>query len=234
MSQIQNEVKTINSIQEYKFQNLSSLTKALLVLLYIAIVFSVLSILDSIMSYNLYASAQYVDISEEEILNNDMRTGVIAIIGMLFYIATIVIFLIWVNKANKNSRALGAKNMRFTPGWCVGWWFIPIALWWKPYQAVREIWKTSQDAGNWESQENSIVSLWWTLWIISAIVNQIIQRWSMSLYSNYNSTLLDYQNVELTWIFAGIFDIVLSLVFIKMIREICNKQLTQFQNQSQN
>ena len=231
MSQIQNEVKTINPIQEYKFQNLSSLTKALLVLLYIGIVFSALSILDSIMSYNLYSSAQYVDISDEEILNNDMRTGGIGIIGMLFYIATIVIFLIWITGSNKNSRALGAKNMRFTPGWCVGWWFIPIALWWKPYQAVREIWKTSQDSGNWESQENSIVSLWWTLWIISAIVNQIIQQWSMSLYSNYNSTWLDYQNVELTWIFAGIFDIVLSLVFIKMISRIYNGQLSQFQNQ---
>lgn len=233
MTQTQNKVKTINPTQDYKFQNLSSLTKALLVLLYIGIFFSALSILDSIMNYNLYSSAQYFDISDEEIFNNDMRTTVIAAIASLFYIATVVVFLIWINKANKNSRALGAQNMQFTPGWCVGWWFIPIALWWKPYQAVREVWKTSQDAGNWQIQENSVVSLWWTLWIISAIVSQIIYQWSMSLYSSYNATWLDYQNIELAWIFTCIFEIVLSFVFIKMIREIFNKQLTQFQNQSQ-
>ena len=228
MSQTQNEVETINPIQEYKFQSPLNLTKALLVLLYIGIALSAFSILDSMMSYNLYSSAH---ISDKEINDNDMRTLVIGAVVAIFNITTIVIFLIWINKANKNSRALGSEGMQFTPGWCVGWWFIPIASLWKPYQVVREIWKTSQSSDNWQTQKNSIVSLWWTLWIISAIVNQIIQQWSMSLYSNYNSTWLDYQNVELAFIFSLIFDIVLSVIFIKMISRICNGQLSQFQNQ---
>ena len=228
MSQTQNEVETINPIQEYKFQSPLNLTKALLVLLYIGIALSAFSILDSMMSYNLYSSAH---ISDKEINDNDMRTLVIGAVVAIFNITTIVIFLIWINKANKNSRALGSEGMQFTPGWCVGWWFIPIASLWKPYQVVREIWKTSQSSDNWQTQKNSIVSLWWTLWIISAIVNQIIQQWSMSLYSNYNSTWLDYQNVELAFIFSLIFDIVLSVIFIEMISRICNGQLSQFQNQ---
>ena len=78
-------------------------------------------------------------------MGNDNRTLLIAVVAMLVNIATIVVFLIWINRANKNSRALGAQNMQFTPGWCVGWWFIPIASLWKPYQAVREIWKTSKN-----------------------------------------------------------------------------------------
>ena len=234
MTQIQNEVKTINPIQDYKFQNHSGLTKALLVLLYIGIALIALNVLDSIMSYNLYSSAQYIDISDEQIMGNDNRTLLIAVVAMLVNIATIVVFLIWINRANKNSRALGAQNMQFTPGWCVGWWFIPIASLWKPYQAVREIWKTSKKIDNWQTQENSTIALWWTLWIISGIVSQIITQWSSSIYYDYDATLIDYQNIELAWIFTSIFDIALSIIFIKIIREICNRQLTQFQNQSQN
>jgi len=219
-----------NIEQAYQFQNPLKLTKVLLIFFYIGIAFSALSILDSMMSYNLYSSAH---ISNKEIDDNDMRTLVIGAVAALFNIATIIIFLIWINKANKNSRALGSKGMQFTPGWCVGWWFIPIASLWKPYQAVREIWKTSQSSDNWQTQKNSIITLWWTLWIIGGFIDQIINQWSISLYSDFDatSTWLDYQNLELAFIFSLIFDIVLSVIFIKMIRRICNGQLSQFQNQ---
>ena len=50
------------------------------------------------------------------------------------------------HRANYNARQLGAADMRFTPGWAVGWHFIPIAWFWKPYQAMTEIWRASVNA----------------------------------------------------------------------------------------
>ena len=222
----------MNQIQNYEFNNPLNLSKILIGLLYIGIGMIALAVIDNIMSYNLYSGAQKVaNISQSEFIENNNRTLLIGSVAMLINIITIVIFLIWINRANKNARALGAKDMQFSPGWCVGWWFIPIASLWKPYQAVREIWKTSKSLDNWQAQENSTIALWWSLWIITGILNQIIVRWSLSIYS-YSYELADYQNIELAWIFSSIFDIALSVIFIKIIRETCNRQLNQFHNQS--
>ena len=40
---------------------------------------------------------------------------------------TAVAFLVWVYRANANAHALGFADLKFRPGWAVGWWFVPIA-----------------------------------------------------------------------------------------------------------
>lgn len=81
---------------------------------------------------------------------------------------TIVLALIWIYRANQNARVLGANNMQFTPGWAVGWFFIPIFSLWKPYQALREIWKVSAKASQWKKGENHrLVGYWWFFWTLT-------------------------------------------------------------------
>jgi hypothetical protein len=57
-------------------------------------------------------------------------------------------------------------NLRFSPGWAVGWWFIPFANLVMPYLTVRELWKASDaNAGaiDWKARGGAaIVALWWT------------------------------------------------------------------------
>jgi hypothetical protein len=92
-------------------------------------------------------------------------------IGLLIvYIATIVMFCVWTYRMNANIHALGAANLRFTPGWAVGWYFIPIANLWKPYQVMNEIWRASRNPGGWQDDaSSSIVGWWWFWWIISSV-----------------------------------------------------------------
>ena len=232
----------MNQIQNYEFNNPLNLSKILIGLLYIGIGMIALVVIDSAISYNFYSNVQ--NMSEEQFHENNERINLIGLPKALFDIATIVTFLIWINRANKNARALGAKNMQFSPGWCVGWWFIPFAQLWKPYQAVREIWKTSKNIDRWQSQKNNTISLWWTLWIILGTINYIIVQWQISVYPytfdkegilkwNFSyDKFIHYKNIELAFIFSSIFDIALSIIFIKIIREICNRQLNQFHNQS--
>src|SRR6266404_5443429 len=42
------------------------------------------------------------------------------------YLGLVILFSIWVYRANLNARALGGKDMRFSPGWAVAWFFIPV------------------------------------------------------------------------------------------------------------
>jgi hypothetical protein len=55
-----------------------------------------------------------------------------ALLGGLF-------FLMWVYAAHKNLPALGTPHPQFTPGWAVGWFFIPIMNFFKPCQAIMEL-----------------------------------------------------------------------------------------------
>ena len=72
-------------------------------------------------------------------------------------LATFVLFGVWIVRSGKNAwlfhqlkrRTAARSGARYhevittTPGWCVGWYFIPIANLWKPYVAMREIVRAS-------------------------------------------------------------------------------------------
>jgi hypothetical protein len=92
-------------------------------------------------------------------------------IGLLLaYIAAIVMFCVWTYRVNSNLHALGAANLRFSPGWAVGWYFVPVANLWKPYQVMSEIWRASKNPAGWQyDASSSIVGWWWFWWIISSV-----------------------------------------------------------------
>jgi hypothetical protein len=103
-----------------------------------------------------------------------MQVGA-AILWGLFYVITGIVFLVWISRANANAHALGANDMSITPGWSVGWFFIPFANLVKPYINVREIWNASDSDPRDVSASGSaplIVSAWWALWLLSGFCGQ--------------------------------------------------------------
>lgn len=115
---------------------------------------------------------------------SDFRQGVVGLSQVGISIASLVFFWIWVHRANSNVRSLGATGLQFTPGWSVGWYFIPIANLWKPYQAMKEIFKASKSPRHWFSQNvGTVVQLWWIFWIISGACAQISLRSSLNAES---------------------------------------------------
>ena len=104
--------------------------------------------------------------------------GLLGIATSLVALATKVIFLMWMHQAAKNVRAFGQQGLEFTPGWCVGWWFIPIMSLWKPFAAMREIWKASDPdtvgqraAIDWRTAPvPTTMVLWWLVYIVNGFV----------------------------------------------------------------
>jgi hypothetical protein len=137
-----------------------------------------------------YAEAQLIKrviagetISEFEATANDSRQGMIAFVWLIIYIASAVTFLMWMYRAHKNLSALGATSLRFTPGWAVGWFFVPIMYLFRPYQVTSEIWKASEpkvdtiDSTSWKNVATSpIVGWWWAFFLISNFIGQITFR----------------------------------------------------------
>ncbi|XAL99788.1 DUF4328 domain-containing protein [Phycisphaeraceae bacterium D3-23] len=101
----------------------------------------------------------------------------LAALGFLCYIPSVVFFCMWIHRANRNARALGAHSMTITPGWSAGWFFIPFANWVMPYRAMAEIARASDpDApgDRWHlGVLPGIVPMWWAAWLISGFMAQI-------------------------------------------------------------
>jgi len=70
----------------------------------------------------------------------------ISILAGLVGLLNFIVFLLWYYRNHKNLPALGASELRFTPGWAVVLWFIPILNLWKPYQVTVEVMKASDPA----------------------------------------------------------------------------------------
>ena len=95
----------------------------------------------------------------------------ISLLFLLVYIPTIVLFLMWIHRASRNLRPLGSNGQRFSPGWAVGWWFIPIMWFFRPYQVVAEVWRGSNPDMlpdiDWKSRAvSALLGWWWGLWVI--------------------------------------------------------------------
>src|SRR5690349_2245412 len=74
-------------------------------------------------------------VPHEELVAIDMRTGALTLLAAPFMLAAGVLFCFFMPRANRNARAFGSL-LTISPGWTVGWWFIPVACWWMPYQAM--------------------------------------------------------------------------------------------------
>lgn len=127
-------------------------------------------------------------VTQQELIANDDRQAAIGFMVLVAAIALVVAFSMWVHRASKNLRALNAAGQRFSPGWAVGWWFVPIMNLFKPYQVVREIWRgsdpsvTQQDRQAWQNAPlTAMLGWWWAIWIVSSILDSILV---VSLVSN--------------------------------------------------
>ena len=139
-----------------------------------------------------------------------LRNQRIQIATIILVCITGTLILVWIYRVNANAHAMGALGLKFTPGWAVGWYFIPVANLFKPYQAMAETWKVSANPMGWQAQTNSpLLPIWWTLWIVIGTLDLSVLRTSGM------STEIDAFVVTTTLaIFIEILRIGLNVVFI--------------------
>jgi hypothetical protein len=108
---------------------------------------------------------------------NDRRQRWIGIAYLAVFAVTVAIFGMWIHRAANNARSFGATGFKITPGWAVGWYFVPIAQLWKPYQAMSEIWRASRNPRGWQNDgAGEFLGWWWAIWIVSTVLGKIAYR----------------------------------------------------------
>lgn len=147
--------------------------------------------------------------------------GGLSLIQFLCYIITIVVFLIWLYRATANLTPLKAEVNEYSPGWAVGWWFIPFANLIKPFQVVREVWcesdpetipgETFSLAG--PHSAPAFMVAWWVLWIVSNVFSVFIRN-----ATAYSSELAIFLLVITICYFIS------GMLLIKIVKDISDRQ----------
>jgi hypothetical protein len=118
------------------------------------------------------------------VVSLDADLGALALAVGLIYLAYTVAFIVsavlvamWIHRAHANLQEGGADGLEFTPGWAVGWYFVPFANLIKPFQAMRELWTTSHaEVDRFGGEAPSEVKAWWAAWIVGNILNSVSTR----------------------------------------------------------
>ena len=174
----------MSTSEQASYRDLSRLSSALKIGLALFTIVSALCAWSSWLQIDLLTQAELgFEFSEEEGNANDAREGVVAGLYTLVYLVTAILFLRWTLLTKRNADALGALDLKFRPGWSVGYYFIPIVTLWKPYQALRETFQASHpdhDERNWElAPFPSWLPIWWTFWLIAGATGQAQFRMSL-------------------------------------------------------
>lgn len=87
-----------------------------------------------------------------------------------------VLWLIWQHKVNADLWARGVVGLRFTPGWSVGWWFVPFASFVQPFRAVRELARraggpVAADPSRPQVVGDGVLGLWWASFLGYGLVS---------------------------------------------------------------
>jgi len=155
------------------------------------------------------AIAQGLTIEQFQNQNSTLQSAsaIVALFTLPLVFGATLMNWLWILYAARNTRALGAKNMRISPGWAVGWNLIPIANLVMPYFAMREIAKASVNAQDWRAQSaGQLIAIWWPINIATGILVQVI--FSASLEADTLPKLLALNQLQLwqipaTWLLHG-------------------------------
>ena len=130
-------------------------------------------------------------VSRADLDASDQRQGIIGGVYALSFIAAAIAFLRWIRRASENLAPLGVGGQRFSPGWAVGAWFVPIVWLFRPYQVMAEIWRGSRPEIDPENPDawtdfpaSRLLGFWWAGWLLSSWIGTLVIR---SLWSGDSS-----------------------------------------------
>lgn len=166
------------------------------------------------------------DWSQDEVDMNDMLVGSGAILFVVLYVATIIAWWRWQLRAAHNLRAFGRRHFDFTPGWTIGWFFVPFANLFKPYQAMKEIYLASEPTVDVDGPQfglvggSALVGWWWAFWLLGNFAGRASARLP-------EETLDQIRTASFIGIGEAILHVLLCLVAATMIRRINRNQMSR-------
>ncbi len=164
----------------------------------------------------------------QEVIDTARRVQAWSVIQILGVLATGIVWVCWQHRAQANLRPLGVPDPKFSPGWVVGWWFIPFANFVMPYQTMTELWKGSgpHHGVAWRMQPTMpLIPIWWGAWVLSQILDRAAAAMIPTADTSNVPLLIQKVNDSLHWVIAAdVILIVAAVLAIMVVRDIDARQ----------
>lgn len=122
-----------------------------------------------------------IDIDAIELSGAAALASIVYLLQFVAFIASVIAVAMWIHRAHKSLNQADVAGLEFSPGWAVGWYFIPFANLIKPYQAMRELWNNSHATpDHFAVEAPDLLKVWWGTWIVGNILGNISFRMSMN------------------------------------------------------
>ena len=141
--------------------------------------------------------------------------------GVISIVVTSMVAAFWINRVNKNAWVVDRGDMTITPGWNVGYFFVPFANLLLPFRGLRETLQVSTDPYDAPIIGVPILTrLWWACWLIGGALNNISLRMALKA-----ETLDDFRQASWFNVYLSLFELIGAWLFIWVIRDITRRQV---------
>lgn len=102
-------------------------------------------------------------------------------LAFLALVAAATVFLTWLWRTRLNAERLCRAEHRWSRGWTVGAWFVPVVNLWFPRQVVDDIWRTSRPGVPEDTYRadvlpsSPLVSTWWYAMLANVAVFAVMR-----------------------------------------------------------
>jgi heme/copper-type cytochrome/quinol oxidase subunit 2 len=153
------------------------LAKAITVLMGVEIVLALCNDLNSFVTIGVMKRVLAGEVvAPAELTAVALRSGAISGLVMVLALAVTVLFCLFMPRANRNARAFGSL-MTISPGWAAGWFFVPVANFWMPYQVMKEIWQGSDPDPNVRPalvEAPGLIKWWWMTYLLRGVAGPAV------------------------------------------------------------
>jgi heme/copper-type cytochrome/quinol oxidase subunit 2 len=219
-----------------RFHSSQTIRRILIVLLWITIVLAPFALALGYVERNVLHGIENLSFpSNEEMIAaaeaSDRNIVIMGIIQVIVFLAATIVWFMWIYRSNKLARALGASAMTYSPGWSVGWFFIPIANLFKPYFAMKQIYLATMDPKSFDTEQEvedqpeslNILKLWWLVYLVDAYLGRIALRYALRA-----DTVEELVTANSLMLASDAATVVASLATIWLVREFTQKQEIAF------
>ena len=105
----------------------------------------------------------------------DFLEGLTAIVSLGVLVSAPIVYLMWLHRVVRQLNALGV-DVGATPGWAVGYWFIPFVNLVKPFRVLRSI---VVELGDEALVASLHMSAWWAMLLLARVLGRIEGRMVM-------------------------------------------------------
>lgn len=143
---------------------------------------------------------------------------------LVTYPLELVAFIFWQMRAHGNLAPLGCVGLRYGSRSSVVWWFVPIAVLWKPLGVVQEIWKGSDpgvaagDELGWRLRRPSMLATTW--WGLLVLAKCLFWFSSFMIFGG----LFTIVSPTALWITSLVLAVAASVVQIELVRRVAKRQ----------